>query len=110
MKTKLHALAAGALSLTLYGCANTSLPELPPMEPYIEVGTGYKIIEPKAGSDEWQKFLDNCKVSAHLELGVEQGPVSYGLGHFSQLFCGAPFNDQSEYSKTEVFVRYKYKF
>jgi len=78
--------------------------------PYAAVGVGYKIQEPGYVEYSGRKlpvdFGDND--TALLEVGFETNyPISFGLKHDSQWSSGAPFNDNAEYHKTEIFIRYK---
>lgn len=93
----------GLILLTISGCSSV---------PYAKVGIGYKVDEEKitwlSKSGERKDFND--PITARFELGFEGGAWSYGVSHDSQYFTGAPFNDDPEYSKTELFLDYKYVF
>lgn len=80
--------------------------------PYVAVGVGYKIQEPDRlyyfeGQDLEPLHLTDD--SALIEAGAEYGRAwSIGLKHDSQWSTGWPFNGKNEeYSKTEIFIRYK---
>ena len=83
----------------LSGCTSTS--------PYVKIGVGYKFTETNMEA-KGKKLKD--PISARMELGMESDTISYGVSHHSQYFSGAPFNKRGEYSKTELFIDYKYKF
>jgi len=83
--------------LLLSGCTSTPT--------YIKLGAGYKFTE----SDiKWRDGSGTNPISARIEVYKENGNVSYGISHHSQWFTGFPFNNNLEYSKTEVFVDYKF--
>lgn len=88
--------------LLLTGCSSV---------PYIKVGAGYKLNETKI--DWYNKYnttRGNHPISARIDLGFDYQNWSYGLSHHSQYLTGAPFNNASEYSKTELFIDYKWSF
>jgi len=79
---------------------------------FAKVGAGYKF-------DENDKFSVNgvsydtdyhSPYSARFEVGVECDTISYGVAHHSQWTEGAPFNDNPEFSKTEIFIDYKFEW
>lgn len=75
--------------------------------PYVKVGTGYKLKEIEI------YFIDGSKsepLTARIEVGAENGNWTYGLSHSSQWLSGKPFNNDMEYSKTELFLDYTWKF
>lgn len=85
-----------AILLVVAGCAN----------PYAKAGIAYKVQETNID------FYDGSAqdpITARLELGFEDGNVSWGVSHHSQWFTGAPFNNDLEYSKTEIFLDYKFE-
>lgn len=85
-------------TLLLAGCSST---------PYVKIGAGYKVQEIDI------KFKDGSAthpISARIEAGIKQGDWTYGVSHHSQWFTGKPFNDNMEYSKTELFVDYIWEF
>ena len=88
------------LALLTVGCSHT---------PYVKVGTGYKIQETEFTNLQTGENV-NDKVSARIEMGLEYGAITYGISHHSQWFSGAPFNNNMEYSKTEVFIDYTLRF
>lgn len=85
--------------LTISSCANHV--------PYVKVGAGYKF---KEADITWNDGNVNHPISARIELGVENGPWSYGYSHHSQWFTGWPVDNGLEYSKDEVFIDYKWSF
>lgn len=84
------------------GCSHT---------PYIKAGAGYKLSETDMlWVNEHKTVQGNHPVSARLEAGFEAGNWTYGVSHHSQFATGAPFNNDPEYQKTEVFVDYTWRF
>lgn len=84
-------------------------------EVYLKVGTGYKFAEQnglniRVGGETITYKLDNDRISARFEAGVECGRLTWGVAHHSQWFSGYPFNDRWEYHKTEFFVDYKFSW
>lgn len=77
--------------------------------PYATVGVGYKLQELELHHVKTKESM-NDPISARLEVGFEYQEWSYGLSHHSQYFSGVPFNDKGEYSKTELFVDYTWRF
>ena len=78
---------------------------------YIKIGTGYKLIETDhivRNSGEKVYFNTGGKISARIEIGVEQGNWTYGFSHHSQWAAGFPFNDGDEPQKTELFIDYEW--
>jgi hypothetical protein len=96
MKNKLLAVA---VSLAMVGCASNV--------PYVKVGAGYKF---KEANVDWGDGSVNDPISARIELGIENGPWSYGYSHHSQWFTGPPLNNNDEYSKHEIFVDYTWRW
>jgi hypothetical protein len=94
------------LCLIVGGCASHN--------PYIKIGAGYKIQEPyyyiySSGSGVYR--LSGDPISARIEAGIEVNEsISYGISHHSQWLEGRPFNERTEYYKTEFFIDYKYNF
>ncbi len=85
--------------ITLSGCTSTGS--------YFKVGVGYKL---ESTEINWEDgSVGDHPLSARFELGVERGAVSYGISHDSQWVTGKPFNDDMEYSKTELFIDYKFE-
>lgn len=82
----------------LSGCATT---------PYVKVGVGYKLQSTEVRWDDGR--VGDDPISARFEVGYENNIISYGVSHDSQWFTGKPFNDNMEYSKTELFIDYKFK-
>lgn len=78
--------------------------------PFAQVGIGYKIDEPDYVMYGAEKFPVSFGSSdtALFEVGFESGPVQFGIKHDSQWLTGRPFNNQPEYHKTELFIRYKF--
>lgn len=102
MKKLLPILAA----ILIQGCATNH-------QPYYAVGVGYKLDE--TTYYWWDNAMKgnregNCPLSARLEVGMDAGNFRYGLSHHSQWTTGAPFNNEGEYQKTEVFIDYVKKF
>jgi hypothetical protein len=88
----------------LMGCASTGTP-------YVKVGAGYKIHESEVKWKVPSSISEEAyKVSGRAEVGIETDSISYGISHHSQIFAGAPFNSDQEYTKTELFVDYKFTF
>lgn len=77
---------------------------------YLKIGAGYKFDEQNRvhwqGQDYRIKSPD--PLSARIELGIQKNNWSYGIAHHSQWRSGAPFNDQGEPYKTEVFIDYTF--
>ncbi len=97
----MNKLLALITALTIVGCSSV---------PYAKVGIGYKIEEETITwvDAEGKRTEFDDPITARFELGLENGSWSYGLSHDSQYFTGKPFNNDHEYSKTEIFVDYKY--
>ena len=86
---------------TVTGCSSV---------PYAKVGVGYKLEEQKL---HWCNNNKGCRegnkpLSARFEVGFEIDNISYGISHDSQYGQGAPFNNDEEYFKTEIFIDYKW--
>lgn len=79
---------------------------------YLKIGVGYKFHEPGYTTiySESVKLAYGANPTARIELGCELGNLTYGVSHHSQWLDGAPFNNKSEYYKTELFVDYKVTF
>lgn len=78
--------------------------------PYMSIGIGYKIQEPSYVEYEGERLDMNFggHDTALIEVGLETDyDITFGLKHDSQWSTGFPFNDDPEYYKTEIFVRYK---
>lgn len=76
---------------------------------YVSVGAGYKVDEPNYMEYENHGKLAadfGSPVSARIEVYQQEGNVKYGVSHHSQWLDGAPFNNDPEYGKTEIFVDY----
>lgn len=84
--------------LTLTGCAESY---------YTKVGAGYKIDETNI---QWYDSSPTSPISARIEVGAKKGNFLYGINHRSQYLSGKPFNNNSEYQVTEVFVDYVWEF
>lgn len=76
---------------------------------YAKAGVGYKVQE-TALYDTKDGSLFNDPISGRIEIGRQCSSISYGVSHHSQPFSGEPFNNDSEYQKTEIFIDYMYKF
>jgi len=76
---------------------------------YASIGAGYKFQETTKVTVNGIDYQTDGQspVSARFELGVECDKIKFGVAHRSQWLTGAPFNDQREYSVSEVFVEYK---
>ena len=77
---------------------------------YITIGAGYKFQETnlKLNKDGVQSNW-NEPMSARIEVYYQYSKnVTFGISHHSQWLTGFPFNDDSEYSKTEVFIDYTF--
>lgn len=93
---------ATILTVLLTGCATTHIP-------YVTVGAGYKVDEKNFINLTTNERV-NEPISARIEVGVEAGAIKYGVSHHSQWFSGFPFNNDSEYFKTEIFIDYTWKW
>lgn len=77
---------------------------------YVSVGAGYKFQERTKvtiGNKDYETEAQS-PISARLEAGVECSNFRFGVAHRSQWLEGAPFNDEKEYSVSEVFIDYRY--
>jgi hypothetical protein len=74
-------------------------------KPYFKVGAGYKF---KETAITWADGNKTQPVSARFELGIEDGPITYGYSHHSQWATGWPVDNGYEYSKHEIFIDYKF--
>jgi len=75
--------------------------------PTYSVGVGYKVQELEL---TYNKERINHPVTARLKMYWEyEEKLVYGVEHHSQWLTGQPFNDKKEYSKTEVFIDWKFK-
>ena len=77
---------------------------------YITIGAGYKFQETnlKLNKDGVQSNW-NEPMSARIEVYYQYSKnVTFGISHHSQWLTGFPFNDDSEYSKTEIFIDYTF--
>lgn len=98
-------LLIGAMLLTT-GCSVIQ-------DPYFKVGAGYKVAETNmVFTTNGVRRLADDPISARVELGANclLKEVTCGMTHRSQWFSGAPFNDNKEYSVTEFFIDYTFKF
>ena len=81
---------------------------------YVKVGIGYKFDESDSVDvgDEYEKYdIDNSSpFSARGEAGCKKSSYSFGISHHSQWATGAPFNDDWEYHKTELFIDKEWEF
>jgi len=78
--------------------------------PYGIIALGYKIQQPDYVIYNGEKLdVDfGGKDSVFFELGFEtDSPISFGVKHDSQASSGFPFNNEPEYYKSEVFIKYK---
>ena len=77
---------------------------------YAKVGAGYKFAETTKVTVSGVDYEIDAQspISARFELGVECERFNFGVAHRSQWLEGAPFNDEREYSVSEVFVEYTY--
>ena len=88
-----------ALALLISGCTSTSTT-------YCKIGVGYEL---HATEITWGDGSPNdSDITARFACGIEDGNISYGLFHSSQYLTGRPFNNDSEYEKTELFIDYKF--
>ena len=72
---------------------------------YFKFGLGYKFNEAEV---RWDKGgASNTPVSARFELATQYKNFTFGYSHHSQLASGAPFNNDGEYFKDEIFIDYK---
>lgn len=89
------------LLILLQGCTGTKY--------YTKIGVGLKDeIKIKYNDGGDNRDLED-KISARIEVGAEYGNIIYGVSHSSQWLTGFPFDNSQEYSKTEIFVDYKFK-
>lgn len=72
---------------------------------YTKVGVGYKFVEYK-----YRDFDYVSPYAARIEIGVECGNLSFGVGHQSQWTTGWPVDKREEPNKTEFFIDYKVYF
>ncbi len=93
--------------LLISGCS--SIPE----SAYLKVGAGYKLQETNLNRIDKGVITYNMNdpLTARFELGAECfiPQITCGVTHHSQWLTGKPFNDKDEYSKTEIFIDYKFK-
>lgn len=79
--------------------------------PYVKVGAGLKFQEQiNRYCNSKLQCNGSSPLTARIEAGIHQGSWSYGVSHHSQWLVGFPFNDDKEYSKTELFVDYEWQF
>ena len=78
----------------------------PPFQ--VKIGAGYKLDESDMYGYSSVTPHDSSALSARLELFQEIDEWSYGVSHHSQWLTGVPFDNEWEYSKTEVFVDYTF--
>lgn len=77
---------------------------------YVTIGAGYKFQETslKLSKDGELSNWDE-PLSARIEVYYKYSDnVTFGISHHSQWLTGFPFNDDSEYSKTEIFIDYTF--
>ena len=77
---------------------------------YVTIGAGYKFQETNLKLTRNGVKKDwNEPVSARIEIYYQYSKnVTFGISHHSQWLTGFPFDDDSEYSKTELFVDYTF--
>lgn len=95
------------LLLLVSGCSSV------PDSAYLKVGAGYKFEETEMTWTNYNTGKTNRAdnpISARIEVGMEcvWENVTCGVSHHSQWFSGFPIDSDGEYSKTEVFVDYKF--
>lgn len=91
--------------LLLGGCAGQT--------PYVAVGAGYKFDEYDitwTNRETGDVRVGQHPISGRIEMGLEGENYRIGIDHHSQFFENFPFNDKTEYHKTEFFFDYVYKF
>ena len=72
---------------------------------YFKFGVGYKFNEAEV---RWvDGGVSNTPVSARFELATQYKNFTFGYSHHSQVTNGAPFNNNGEYFKDEIFIDYK---
>ena len=72
---------------------------------YFKFGVGYKFNEAEV---RWADGdVSNTPVSARFELATQYKNFTFGYSHHSQVTNGAPFNNNGEYFKDEIFIDYK---
>jgi len=94
-------LSALIVSIPSYACEGV----------YLKVNAEYKLQETDHFTDTNGNRIDihfKDPLSARIELGIEDGNISYGLSHHSQWRTGFPFNNEEEIQKTELFIDYKF--
>lgn len=92
------------VSLVISGCS--SLPD----DTYLKVGAGYKVHETVEYYYHGNKVSHSKPVTARIEVGSVCGEnLTCGVSHHSQWFTGFPFNNDREYSKTEIFFDYTWE-
>lgn len=80
---------------------------------YAKIGAGYKFQEKsisKKNIDGTYSPYKSSPISARLEGGCKKNSYLFGVSHHSQWSTGAPFNDDWEYHKTELFVDKEWEF
>ena len=77
---------------------------------YVTIGAGYKFQETNLKLTRNGVKKDwNEPVSARIEIYYQYSKnVTFGISHHSQWLTGFPFDDDSEYSKTEIFIDYTF--
>lgn len=94
-------LLTASLLILLSGCSSTCTT-------YGKVGAGYKFDEIELIDLDTNERM-NDPLTARFELGKECAAWSYGVSHHSQWLTGKPFNNKDEYSKSELFIDYKWE-
>lgn len=92
-------LIAAILALSITGCSTANY----------TIGIGYKIQEFGIYDYDTDTML-NDPITARFKVHWEyKDNWDYGMTHHSQWFTGEPFSKHAkEYSKTEVFLDYKF--
>lgn len=94
------------LLLLLSACSVTQ-------KPYVAMDIGYKLHETHIEYIREDSLTDS---SHPISTGIESGVIiddtgfTYGIRHDSQLFDGFPFNNDPEYQRTQLFIRYTHVF
>lgn len=100
-----YALIIAAL-IMLYSVSSKACDEV-----YLKIGAGYKFQQTEylQTQDGARHTLDHTSpISARIEIGVQKGKLSYGLSHHSNWLSGWPVNNDTEYTKTELYVDYRF--
>ena len=78
---------------------------------YVTVGIAHKVQETELThfTSDGGQYSMNDPTTARLEIGYQYSEnLTFGISHHSQYFSNAPFNNREEYSKTEIFIDYKF--